>query len=70
VASSDIYIEKLWLGYGRGNQLVLTHVPSGITIRSTPIRGDDPDWYSREEAKLLDELKRRLKDDGHGDEAI
>ena len=58
------------LGYGRGNQLNLTHVPSGITICSKPIRGDDPDWYAREEAKLLDELRRRLKDDGYGNEAI
>jgi hypothetical protein len=67
---SDFHIDKLWLGYGKGNVLVLTHEPSGITIRTKPIRGDDPDWYSREEAKLLDELERQLKRGGHGDKAI
>ena len=67
---SKFHIAKRWLGYGKGNVLVLTHEPSGITIRSKPSRGDDSDWYSREEAKLLDKLERQLKRAGQGGKTI
>ncbi|MDH4094941.1 MAG: hypothetical protein OEV81_09155 [Betaproteobacteria bacterium] len=67
---SDLVIDKLWLGLGEGNQLRVTHVPSGITVLGKPIRGDDPDRFAREKDRLLVELKRKLEESGHDAEAI
>ena len=67
---SDLLIDKLWLGPGQGNQLRLTHVPSGIAVQGEPIRGDESDWFTREKDRLLIELIRKLKDSGYDAEAI
>jgi hypothetical protein len=70
VARSDVCIEKWWLGFGRGNLLRLIHVPTGITIVGEPIGVHDSDGFSRETARLMEELKRKLADSGNDVEAI
>lgn len=70
VKSSAIEILKMWLGLGRGNALAVTHVPSGISVSGPPIGVDNTDGLSRETARLMEELKRKLADGGYDVEAI
>jgi hypothetical protein len=70
VQRSDIEILKMWLGLGNGNAVTVRHVPSGISVSSPPIALDDTDGLSRETARLMEELKRKLADIGYDVEAI
>lgn len=70
VKSSDFEILKMWLGPGRGNALAVTHVPSGISVAGPPIGVNDTNGLSRESARLMEELKRKLADNGYDVEAI
>jgi hypothetical protein len=60
----------MWLGRGRGNVLKLTHVPSGISVVGEPIGVYDTNGFSRETARLMEELKQKLADNDYDVEAI
>ncbi len=61
---TELRIDKVWLGPGRGSQLRITHVPSGVSVLGEPGATIDGESFEREKARLVSKLKRKLAEGG------
>lgn len=58
---TELRVDKTWLGPDKGNQVRITHVPTGIAVHGAPVApSDDAQWFEKEKARLLSRLEREL----------